>query len=233
MDSSTLLAAIATGYIQPGEPGVDMVAHVEALSIHYGQRHKRELSSAVDIAQFYDVPHHKMNISSVFENMVGDSALTNPDVPVPEGHYADENMKQTVVPNRNMILNSLAVGFAIANGFDTVAYAAHAGDHTIYPDCRKDFIGQLSRAIALCDWNPPSLYAPFADIDKTDIAAIGNEIGVPYEVTWTCYKGGEDPCGVCGSCVERNEAFDEFKTRDIASIYSRLLPWPTSRPLSA
>lgn len=227
MDSSTLLAAIAMGYLTGSNSST-----VEALSIYYGQRHKRELSSAIDIAEHYSVPHHKMDISSVFGQMAGNSALTNLDVPVPEGHYADENMKQTVVPNRNMILTSLAVGFAIANEFDVISYAAHAGDHAIYPDCRKDFIGQLSRAIALCDWNPPALYTPFINIDKTDIAAIGKEIGVPYDMTWTCYKGGDEPCGVCGSCTERNEALTEFGDRDIASIYSRLPAWPSPRPLS-
>ncbi len=230
MDSGTLLAAFCGGYLTPAEGGP---WEVGALSMNYGQRHARELVSGNLLATHYSVPRAELDIADMFKSLAGESALTNPDVPVPEGHYAEETMKATIVPNRNMILTSIAVGYAIANGYDTVAYAAHAGDHDIYPDCRKSFIGQLSRAIELCDWNPPALYTPFASIDKTDICAIGHLLGVQYSMTWTCYKGGQEPCGVCGACVERAEAFKDYPHRNLDTIRKAIPPWPTPRPLTA
>lgn len=226
MDSSTLLAAFRLGWVVPD--GDAETFNVSALTIHYGQRHSREIESAKWIANFYGVDHRIMDISDTFRNFTGQSALVNPQVDVPEGHYADENMKQTIVPNRNMILLSIATGYAVANGADIVAYAAHAGDHAIYPDCRREFIGHLGMAIGLCDWNPPVLFAPFVDIDKTDIAAIGLDLEVPLEKTWTCYKGGAAPCGVCGSCTERDEAFREYGDRDVRKLRSLIPPMPES-----
>ena len=117
-------------------------------------------------------------------------------------------MKATVVPNRNMILLSLAAGYAISIQYDTVAYAAHSGDHTIYPDCRPAFADAMEQVLKLADWESISLFRPFVNWSKADLVKRGNEIGVPFEHTWSCYAGGEKHCGKCGTCVERKEAFE-------------------------
>jgi 7-cyano-7-deazaguanine synthase len=144
----------------------------------------------------------------MLNNLLGGSALTDPSISLPEGHYAEDSMKATVVPNRNMILLSLAAGHAISLQFDTVAYAAHAGDHTIYPDCRPEFATAMDEALKLCDWNTVSLYRPFVQLSKHDLVRKGNELGVPFEKTWSCYAGNDKHCGKCGTCVERKEAFE-------------------------
>jgi len=125
---------------------------------------------------------------------------------MPHGHYADENMKQTVVPNRNMVMLAYAGSLAIASGCRAVAYGCHAGDHTIYPDCRVEFVNAMRAAFELCDWSQLQLLTPFVHEDKTEIVRIGKRLCVPFDLTWTCYEGGQQPCGQCGSCVERNEA---------------------------
>jgi 7-cyano-7-deazaguanine synthase len=117
-------------------------------------------------------------------------------------------MKTTVVPNRNMILLALATGHALSIGAQQVAYAAHSGDHAIYPDCRNEFADAMARAMALCDWSQVELYRPFVDWTKADIVRRGAELGVPFGQTWSCYKGGNKHCGRCGTCIERREAFD-------------------------
>ena len=123
-------------------------------------------------------------------------------------------MKQTVVPNRNMSMLSVAVGGALALTFDAVAYGAHSGDHAIYPDCREAFAEALDRAVSLCDWHGMRLIRPFVGMDKGQIAHRGQQLGVPFELTWTCYKGGARHCGKCGACQERREAFSNFGMTD-------------------
>ena len=179
---------------------------VKALSIDYGQRHRKELEFAAELTSQLGVEHKIADLRSVTDLLAG-SSLTSADIEVPEGHYAEDNMKATVIPNRNMILLSLAAGWAISNRFDHVSYAAHAGDHDIYPDCREEFTDALDKAIRLADWHEVSLHRPFVTKTKADIAALGAELGVPFEKTWSCYKGGELHCGRCGTCVERREAF--------------------------
>jgi 7-cyano-7-deazaguanine synthase len=129
-------------------------------------------------------------------------------VPVPHGHYAAENMKQTVVPNRNMIMLAVAAGWAISEKADRVAYGAHAGDHTIYPDCRPEFAAALGKAIGLADWHHLDLHCPFIKLSKTDIVRLGAQLHVDFAQTWSCYEGGELHCRRCGTCVERKEAFE-------------------------
>lgn len=182
-------------------------AEVTLLSIDYGQRHKKELSSARHIAGLLDTPHQILSLPGL-STLLGGNALTDHSVNLPEGHYAEETMKATVVPNRNMILLSLAAGHAISIQYDTVAYAAHAGDHTIYPDCRPAFADAMEQALKLADWESISLFRPFVNWSKADLVKRGNEIGVPFEHTWSCYAGGEKHCGKCGTCVERKEAFE-------------------------
>jgi len=178
---------------------------VYSLSVDYGQRHRKEIEAASAICGELGVEHRVADLRTV-RPLLGGSALTD-DLPVPEGRYDDVRMKQTVVPNRNMILLSLAIAWAVSLKADAVAYAAHAGDHPIYPDCRPVFIEAMRQAAELCDWHPVKLLTPFADQRKTDLVRIGMELGVPFVQTWSCYKGGTMHCGRCGTCVERKEAF--------------------------
>jgi 7-cyano-7-deazaguanine synthase len=179
---------------------------VKVISFNYGQRHKKELSRAGNIAKKLNVEWKLVDLKTIKE-LLGGSSQTSPEIEPPDGRYDEESMKITVVPNRNMIMLSIAAGWAISNKFQRVAYAAHAGDHTIYPDCRKVFIDALDFALSLSDWSPVSLYAPFSNISKSKIVLVGQELGVPFEDTWSCYKGLEKHCGTCGTCVERKEAF--------------------------
>lgn len=179
---------------------------VLALSIDYGQRHKKELECARSLCKDLGVEHRIADLTSLTPLLAG-SSLTSPEIEVPEGHYAEDNMKATVVPNRNMILLSVATGWAISAGADSVSYAAHSGDHAIYPDCREEFAEGMNHVMGLADWQKVALDRPFVSLTKADIVKLGAELGVPFERTWSCYKGGELHCGRCGTCVERREAF--------------------------
>ncbi|MGQ0526450.1 MAG: 7-cyano-7-deazaguanine synthase QueC [Alphaproteobacteria bacterium] len=177
------------------------------LSFDYGQRHRKELDFAARIAGHLNVPHHVIDISSIGA-LLGGSALTD-DIAVPEGHYEEESMRVTVVPNRNAIMLSMAYGVASAQGSEAVAAAFHGGDHFIYPDCRPDFVlaFEAMQKRALAGLFNIKLYTPFVHIKKPDIVAEGARLNVPFEDTWSCYKGGDLHCGRCGTCVERREAF--------------------------
>ena len=179
---------------------------VKTISIDYGQRHKKEIIQAKAMADSLGIEHQIADLTSITHLLSG-SALTSPDIEVPEGHYAEDNMKATVVPNRNMILLSVATGWAVSQKFDRIAYAAHSGDHAIYPDCRTEFADVLGEAIEMADWQKVSLHRPFVDISKADIVKLGHNLDVPFDKTWSCYKGLELHCGKCGTCVERREAF--------------------------
>ena len=177
------------------------------ISFDYGQRHKKELDFAATIAKNLKTRHHIIDISNVGKALTG-SALTD-NIDVPEGHYAEDTMKATVVPNRNAIMLTIAYGIASANNADAVATAVHGGDHFIYPDCRPDFINAFENMQnhALEGLSNIKLYTPFLNKTKADIAAEGAKYGVPFAQTWSCYKGGKNHCGRCGTCVERIEAF--------------------------
>ena len=201
MDSTTLLYdTIKRGY------------EVFAVSFNYNQKHKKELECAKDTCKILAIPHEIFDLSIL--NQIAPSSLTREDWNIPEGHYADENMKETVVPNRNMVMLSLATSYAIGIKATKLFYGAHAGDHDIYPDCRKEFVHQLSLTIEMCDWSKVLLVAPYIDMDKGDIVIKGKELGVDYFYTWTCYKGKKEACGKCGSCVERLEAFEKAGIKD-------------------
>lgn len=183
--------------------------HLQGLiSFDYGQRHVRELDRARLCANDLGAAHHVIDISSVGAVLSG-SALTD-DVDVPEGHYAEESMKSTVVPNRNAIMLAMAYGIAAAQKADAVATAVHGGDHFIYPDCRPGFIDAFAamQDLALDGVAKVKLYTPFVNVSKADIVREGAALDVPFAQTWSCYKGGERHCGRCGTCVERREAFD-------------------------
>ncbi len=179
---------------------------VLAISVNYGQRHSIELQAATDVAKALSIPHTIVDLSSLQAVLKG-SSQTDPSIAVPEGHYEDPTMRVTVVPNRNMILLAVATAFAISNGIDTVAYAAHRGDHAIYPDCRQEFVDALSIAMGLCHYDPIRLIAPFVNFTKADIVTQGDVIWAPMELSYSCYNGQPWHCGVCGTCQERREAF--------------------------
>ena len=177
------------------------------VSFDYGQRHRKELAFAEAAAMRLGVPHHLIDLRAIGAALTG-SALTD-NIDVPDGHYAEETMKITVVPNRNAIMLTIAYGIAAANGDEAVATAVHGGDHFIYPDCRPAFVeafDQMQRA-ALDGYSDVSLWTPYLHRTKADIVKSGAEHGAPFAETWSCYKGGETHCGRCGTCVERREAF--------------------------
>jgi 7-cyano-7-deazaguanine synthase len=176
------------------------------VSFDYGQRHRNELDFAARTAIDLDVRHDIIDISTLAPFLTG-SALTD-SVDVPDGHYAEETMRTTVVPNRNAIMLAIAFGIAAGENASAVAAAVHAGDHFIYPDCRPAFVDAF-RAMqdrALEGMWKVDFHAPFVDWTKADIARLGTKLGVPFERTWSCYRGGERHCGRCGTCVERQEA---------------------------
>jgi len=177
------------------------------LSFDYGQRHRKELDHARACADELDTEHILIDISDIGRRLTG-SALTD-TVDVPDGHYAEETMKITVVPNRNAIMLSIAFGIASARGAEAVATAVHGGDHFIYPDCRPAFTEsfEIMQRHALDGMGEIRLFTPYVHTSKADIAAEGLRLGVDYRKTWSCYKGGEVHCGRCGTCVERREAF--------------------------
>ncbi len=180
---------------------------VGLVSFNYGQRHLKELDFARACADDLGVEHIVIDISGIGRQLSG-SALTD-DVAVPDGHYAEETMRITVVPNRNAIMLAIAFGIAAARGADAVATAVHGGDHFIYPDCRPGFTEafETMQRQALAGVADVRLYTPYVHTDKAAIAAEGVRLGVDYTRSWSCYKGGEIHCGRCGTCVERREAF--------------------------
>jgi 7-cyano-7-deazaguanine synthase len=190
---------------------------VRLLSVDYGQRHSKELAYAARTGLDLNVPWVLADLTGITKLLAG-SALTSADVDVPSGHYAQESMKATVVPNRNAIMLNVAAGYAVSVGADFVATGVHAGDHFIYPDCRPTFIdalnAMLSAAVEGFAADGFHVKAPYVTITKTDIARRGAALGVPFELTWSCYRGGEIHCGTCGTCVERIEALRDAGIED-------------------
>ena len=178
---------------------------VYALSFNYGQRHVKELICAQNVCQELGI-HHKIVDISAINQLIGGSSLTD-DIEVPEGHYAADNMKSTVVPNRNMILLSLAVGYAVSLDAQAVYYGAHSGDHFIYPDCRPEFVQKMNDVCQIANYEPVDIISPYLQQTKIEILKDGLAMGLDYSKTWTCYNGREKACGKCGSCQERLEAF--------------------------
>ena len=189
---------------------------VEALSFNYGQRHKVELSYASSLCATLGVTHDIIDISAITP-YIGGSSLTD-DIDVPEGHYTSDTMSITVVPNRNAIMLSIAYGIAVARGAEIVGAAMHSGDHAVYPDCRPAFVEAFDsmQRIAVEGHGHPGLHlwTPFINQSKTDIAREGALLGVNYSQTWSCYKGLDVHCGLCGTCYERREAFQEAGVQD-------------------
>jgi 7-cyano-7-deazaguanine synthase len=177
-----------------------------AVTFDYGSNHaKKEIECAKYHCELLGIEH--IVIPLEFMHQYFKSSLLSGGESIPEGHYADENMKSTVVPFRNGIMLSIACGLAESRNLKFVYIANHAGDHAIYPDCRATFIESMSEAMAYGTYEHIRVAAPFTHLTKGDIAHIGAELGVDYSHTYSCYKGGEKHCGKCGTCVERKEAF--------------------------
>ncbi|MEP1385650.1 MAG: 7-cyano-7-deazaguanine synthase QueC [Paraglaciecola sp.] len=185
---------------------------VFALSFDYGQRHKKELEYAARACSNLGV-HHKIVDISAINQLIGGSSLTS-DIEVAEGHYEEDSMKTTVVPNRNMILLSMAVGYAVSINANKVFYGAHSGDHAIYPDCRPEFVHKMNDVCAIANYEAVEIVTPYLDVSKTAILTAGLEMNLDYNQTWTCYNGREKACGKCGACQERLEAFAENGVSD-------------------
>ena len=177
-----------------------------ALSFDYGAKHNhREIPLAAEQAARLGVPHRTIPLDFIGQLFASDLLKTGGDIP--EGHYADDNMKRTVVPFRNGIMLAAGAGFAESAGATGLVIAAHAGDHTIYPDCREDFMRAMADAMRLGTYAGVQLLRPFIALTKGGIVAEGAKLGVNYARSWSCYKGGAVHCGRCGTCVERREAF--------------------------
>ncbi|MDA7602008.1 7-cyano-7-deazaguanine synthase QueC [Gammaproteobacteria bacterium] len=178
---------------------------VSALSFDYGQKHNKELHFVEKFCAQESIDSKIVNVSSIKELFQG-SSLTD-EIDIPKGHYEDDSMKSTVVPNRNMILISLALGYAVTKKAEEVWFGAHAGDHAIYPDCRPEFVEKMDAVARIANYSPIAVKAPYIAMSKTEILAIGLNMQLDYGLTWTCYEGKELACGSCGACHERLESF--------------------------
>ncbi|MDM7860013.1 7-cyano-7-deazaguanine synthase QueC [Alteromonas sp. ASW11-36] len=183
-----------------------------AVTFNYGQRHAKEVDVAASVCKDLGIVHKVVDISSI-NQLIGGSALTD-EIDVPEGHYEEPSMQQTVVPNRNMILLSLAVGYAVSLNANKVYYGAHSGDHAIYPDCRPEFVEKMNTVCQVANYEPVEIVTPYLHNSKIEILTDGLTMGLDYAQTWTCYNGREKACGKCGACQERLEAFAENGVTD-------------------
>lgn len=184
-----------------------------AVSFDYGSNHNaREIECARKQCEMVGIEH--LVIPLEFMGKYFKSSLLEGAEKIPEGHYADDNMKSTVVPFRNGIMLSIACGLAESRGLLHVMMANHGGDHAIYPDCRPEFVASMSDAMRNGTYEGVDILAEFTNITKSDIARLGKRLGVDYSLTYSCYKGGEKHCGKCGTCVERKEAMAQAGIED-------------------
>lgn len=188
--------------------------NIFALSIYYGQKHKREMRAAKEIANYYNVEHLELDLSKMFEYS-NCSLLNHSDEAIPHKSYADQiedegDIVSTYVPFRNGLFLSTAASIALSKECSIIYYGAHADDSAgnAYPDCSEEFYKYMNEAIFIGSGNKLRLEAPFVNKNKADIVKKGIEIGVPYELTWSCYEGEESPCRQCGTCIDREKAFE-------------------------
>ncbi len=183
------------------------------ISFNYGSNHNaKEIPFAKLHCERLGIKHITIDLD--FMHQYFKSSLLEGAENIPEGHYASDNMKSTVVPFRNGIMLSIAIGIAESNHLKKVLIANHGGDHTIYPDCRDSFIKAMNQASIEGTFVNIEISAPYTHISKGDIAAIGKKLHLDYTETWSCYKGNEHHCGVCGTCIERKEALNEAQIED-------------------
>ena len=178
---------------------------VSAITFNYGQKHKKEIDYAITNCKKLSIAHEVIDLPVT--RLLSGSALVG-DSEIPEGNYDKDKMKLTVVPNRNMIMISVAASMAIRDEASHLWYAAHAGDHEIYPDCRPEFILKLKEVLEICDYHKIIFEAPFQDLSKAEIVAEGLSMNLDYRDAWTCYEGGLKPCLKCSACLERKGAFE-------------------------
>lgn len=192
-----------------------------ALSFDYGSNHAaRELSCARWQAEQAGIPYHEVDLCPISAHL--ESALLNGAEAIPTGDYAEENMKQTVVPFRNGIFLAIAAGIAESKRAEGLVIAAHGGDHALYPDCREEFMAAMSAAITHGTYAGLQILRPFIANTKAEITAIGAELGVDFTHTYSCYCGGEKHCGQCSTCRERRDSFAAAGIPD-PTIYSESL----------
>ena len=204
VDSTTLLALAVERYF---------AENVTALSIYYGQKHKKELEAARKTTEYYHVEHIETDLTDIFQ--FSDSTLLEGRGDIPHESYIDQVVKtggapvSTYVPFRNGLFLSVAASIAISKGCGVIMYGAHADDAAgnAYPDCSEEFVESMNKAIYIGSGNALYLEAPFAGMNKTQVVAAGKRFGVPYELTWSCYEGGDEPCGKCATCLDRRAAF--------------------------
>jgi len=197
---------------------------VGGVSFDYGSKHNpREIPFAAWHCARLGVPHRTIALGFVGELFKSDLLVSGGAIP--DGHYEEPNMQQTVVPFRNGIMLAVAGGYAESIGAEALVIAAHAGDHAIYPDCREDFMRAMGDALRLGTYAGLELLRPFIALTKAQIAARGHALGVDFSRTWSCYKGGDIHCGTCGTCVERREAFIDADLPD-PTVYASHAPLP-------
>ncbi|MEY8203647.1 MAG: 7-cyano-7-deazaguanine synthase QueC [Bermanella sp.] len=201
MDSFTLLNRVM-------KEGLE----VYPLTFDYGQKHVKEVEVAKTVCDRLGLPLKILDISAINTLMQSSSLVGSEEIP--EGHYESENMKSTVVPNRNMILLSLAIAYGVDIKAGKVYYGAHAGDHAIYPDCRPEFVHAMNEVAGIANYEHVAIETPYLNFTKGEILQDGLSMGLTYEHTWTCYNGREKACGKCGACVERLEAFADNQATD-------------------
>ena len=206
LDSTTLLAMAVEKY------GSE---NVYTLSISYGQRHEKELKAAHDVARYYGVEQRFLDLAAIFADS-SCSLLAHSNEDIPKESYAEQleqsstALVSTYVPFRNGLFLSSAASMALSLECSVLYYGAHHDDWAgnAYPDCSLDFVNAMNEAIVLGTGGELRMEAPFVQWSKADIVKKGLELNVPYELTWSCYEGGDKPCGVCATCIDRTRAFE-------------------------
>lgn len=195
MDSSSLLALLNKHDF-----------NILPLTFNYGSKHNyAEFSALINICKFLKLRKPiRIDMSNIFIHFK--SSLLQKDAKIPHGHYAEDSMKNTVVPGRNSIMLSIALGIAQSNNIDWIGIANHAGDHFIYPDCRKEYIDHLAGAFNIASEGKVGILSPFINMDKSQIAKVGHNCSLPLEMTWSCYEGNleKGQCGLCSTCSEKH-----------------------------
>lgn len=206
IDSTTCLAIAVEKYGKE---------NVTALSISYGQKHTKEIEAADNIADYYGIEHIYLDLAKIFEYS-DCSLLKHSAMDIPEESYAQQLKKtdgmpvSTYVPFRNGLFLASAASIALSKGCSVIYYGAHSDDAAgnAYPDCSDEFNRSMGKAIYTGSGNQLKIEAPFVNCTKADVVKKGLELGVPYELTWSCYQGGDKPCGKCGTCIDRAKAFE-------------------------
>lgn len=202
LDSATCLAKAVDCY---------KIENVIALSFYYGQKHSRELDAVDSLVKYYGVEHLTLNLSAVFAS--SDSTLLAGRNEIAQGTYEHQLKSSpviaTYVPFRNGLFISAAASIALSKNCGEIWYGAHSNDAAFnaYPDCSVDFLNSMKSALYIGSGNKLTLHAPFISLTKKDIVEIGKKLNVPYELTWSCYEGKEQPCGKCATCIDRENAF--------------------------